>query len=707
MKALHAAITPAMKTAALLLAAAALAQEPADFRERDLKFTRDPARVVVAPGQRPGIPRSYALVVGISSYKNLPAAGQLKYPARDAASVYSTLISPEGGQFPPENVHRLVGADATLANLKRELEQWLPGVSRDDDRVVVYFAGHGFVHGGKAYLAPYDIDPANIAGSGYPMDELGRTIAGKIKGKWKVLLTDSCHSGAITPEADAEHINGSLLRLNSSLFSLTASRDREQSFESDIWGGGHGAFTYYVIQGLEGAADEDGDGAVTADELAHYTRVHVRRDTKARQNPTAERGSFDPKMILAFNPSRAKATPAAAPTHGGLIFEANLDAVEVFVDGKSQGTVAPGKPLRLPGVAPGAHTIQGVRQGYQPDGPREELVYPGQDTTVQLRISIAIRRKKAAVDKLNEGIEFYQRGQEKNYLRAVALCQEALALEADYAEAALYLGRAYSALFETAKARAAYERAIQINPAYAEAQTSLGGLLLDTGEVAGAIRVLEASNQRAPGQSLTNALMSQAFTRTRAYAQAETYGREAVKLNPHHAEAHFWLAEALRFGKQCPQALGHYRDYLRLSNFDSGLAGKLNYYVLGYLAGIGRKTSASQADIWRELREMAHFGLCDCSRLTKDFDAAIGYCQQALALDRKDFYAHYALGLSWTEKFNQAGTAGHLAAARSHFEEVIRLNGEVVEATRARKYLDNIALVITQLSQAGTAKSRP
>lgn len=682
-----------------LLAAAALAQEPAK-QERDLKFTREPANPVVKPGEAVKIPRSYALVVGIAEYPKLPPAGQLKYPGRDAAAVYSSLISPEGGQFPPENVHRLIGPAATLVNLRKELDQWLASVAREDDRVLVYFAGHGFVHGGKAYLAPYDLDPKNIPGTGLPMEELGRTFGAKIKGKWKVLLTDACHSGAITPEADVARINASLTQLDRSLFSLTASRDREQSFESDIWGGGHGAFTYYVMKGIGGEADENGDGAVTADELGEYVRVNVRRDTKTRQNPTAERGSFDPNMILGFNPSRAPMAPAQAPKFGTFVIETTLDGVEVFVDGKSQGTVNKDKPLRLPGLAPGAHTVQGVRQGYQPDGPREETVYPGQDTTVTLRISIAVRRKKAAAEKLNEGIEWYQKGFEKNYRKAVDLFQAALAMEPEYSEAYLYLGRAQSALFETAAAKAAMEKAIAIDPDYAEAQASLGGLLLDTGDLDGAIRLLDAANRRAPGKSLTNTLLAQALTRKGAYDQGEKFGREAVRLNPHHAEAHFWLAEALRFGKQCPAALGSYREYLRLSDFDSKLAGQLNYYVLGYLAGLGKKKRAAQTDIWRELRELAHFGLCDCGRMTKDFDNAIRECQQALALDRSDLFAHYALGVLWAEKFNQSASAGHLAAARGHFEEVIRLNDSAVEAEKAKKYLANIGQVIEQLGRA-------
>lgn len=689
-----------------LLASAVLAQTPpappGGGQQRDLKFTREPAAPVIKPGEHVVIPRSYALVVGISEYGKLPPQGQLRFPARDAAAIYSALISPEGGQFPPENVHRLIGRDATLANLRRELEQWLPSVSRDDDRVVIYFAGHGFVSGGKAYLAPYDINPADIAGTAYPMDRLGRVMGASIKAKWKVLLTDACHSGAITPEADTRYINTSLLQLDRSLFSLTASRDREQSFESEIWGGGHGVFTYYLMKGIEGEADENGDGVVTADELGEYVRVNVRRDTRTRQNPTAERGSYDPNMILAFNPARAPSAPLQPPRFGALVIESNMDGVEVFVDGKSQGTVSPGKPLRLPGLTPGVHTIQGVRMGYEPDGPREETVYPGQETTVTLRIAIPRQRKRAAVDAFEQGMGYYQKGFEKNYLQAAALFRKALEIDPKYSQAALYLGRTYHALYDYDKARQAFQQAISIDPDYAEAQSSFGGMLLDVGDLDSAIRQLTASWQRAPANSLTSALLAQAFTRKGAYEEGIKFARQAIQLNPAHGEAHFWLAEALRFSKRCDESAAEYREYLRLSDFDSKLAGKLNYYVLGYLAGMGKKKRAAQADIWKELQFMANFGLCDCERMSKRFDSAAGYCQRALALDPSDLYAHYALGVIFAEKFNRSSTVGYLSAARPHFEKVIQINPDTVEAERSRKYLDNIQQVVSMLSKGST-----
>ena len=68
-------------------------------KERDLKLERDEPALPAAP-VKPTIPRSYALVVGISKYEKLPESGQLQFPERDAESIYSVLISPEGGEFP-------------------------------------------------------------------------------------------------------------------------------------------------------------------------------------------------------------------------------------------------------------------------------------------------------------------------------------------------------------------------------------------------------------------------------------------------------------------------------------------------------------------------------------------------------------------------------------------------------------------------------
>jgi tetratricopeptide (TPR) repeat protein len=650
-------------------------------KERDLKLEEK------APANSPApvaIPRSYAVVIGIAKYADA-GVPPLEFSDRDAEAIDSILISPEGGNFHAENVHKLIGPKATLANIKRELEQWLPSVAKDDDRVLVYFAGHGFIANGKAYLAPYDLKLSNISGTAYPMDTLGSVFANKINAKWKVLLTDSCHSGAISVDGDAQAMHGALQDLGKSLFSLTASRDRERSYESSDWGGGHGIFTYYVVKGLEGAADANRDGIVTADELAEYVRTNVRTATNNQQTPTSERGSFDPNMMLAFVPSNRQPDAPPPPKFGTLIFETNMDGVEVFVDGKSAGVANKSTPLKLPGLVPGTHVVEGVRMGYEPDGPRDETVYPGQETAVTIKILIARRRDKAAVDHLDRGIAAYTKGGASNYRKAVEELEQALAVDPQFSQAALYLGRAYNALFDEKQAATYMRKAVQIDPDYLEAHASFAGVLLDQGDLDEALRQLNVVRLRDPGNATMWYLLSQVYCRKASYSEAIEAAQKAIQLTPGNAEAHFWLAESLRMSTKWDAARREYGEYLRLSNFDSGAAGRFNYYVMGYLIGFGKKRQASQVDIWRDLRSSAYFGLCNSETKLGDYDSAIADCQKALAYDSQDPLAHYALGLAYMYKAKQTGKLEVASAARGQFSEMVLLNPDLAEAEYAKK----------------------
>src|SRR5271154_6812436 len=141
--------------------------QPQTEQQRDLTTVKEnSAATNPAPTKtaaQPVIPHSYALVVGIARYAHLSAKAQLQFADRDAEDIYTTLISADGGNFPAENVHKLTNEQATLQNLRKELEQWLPAVTGPQDRVVIYFAGHGFIAGGKAYLAPNDVDIARLS----------------------------------------------------------------------------------------------------------------------------------------------------------------------------------------------------------------------------------------------------------------------------------------------------------------------------------------------------------------------------------------------------------------------------------------------------------------------------------------------------------------------------------------------------------------
>src|SRR5437016_12162313 len=129
----------------LAIAGLALAQSPPKQppkQQRDLKLEKDEAP---APPKAVSIPRSYAVLVGISRYQKLPEKLQLQFAERDAQSMHTILISPEGGAYKAENVHILAGEKATLAGLRHEIDTWLPSVAKEGDRVLIYFAGHGFI----------------------------------------------------------------------------------------------------------------------------------------------------------------------------------------------------------------------------------------------------------------------------------------------------------------------------------------------------------------------------------------------------------------------------------------------------------------------------------------------------------------------------------------------------------------------------------
>jgi hypothetical protein len=374
---------------AVLLLLPFLIVPPADGMVRRQPRPRD-----VTLGPAPGdvrapvvVPRGYALIVGISSYQNLDDSKQLRFPESDAAAIHRILISQEAGAFPAENVHVLLGRHATLANIRRELEVWLPSVAKPADRVVVYFAGHGFVKNGSGYLAPWDVDAARLEATAYPMSQLGQVLSQRVQAASKLLLTDACHSGKINAETTNENLDRQFNNLPTNFLTFTATTEREQSYEDPSLSTGFGFFTYFLTQALKGHADNDPcDGVVTVDELIEYVRSNVRRYAKDRQvtqTPTA-RGDYDPGMVLGVSASCLPTTDGPSML-GTAVVEANLDGVNVYIDGEWAGTTGRGKPLVIPRLSTGLHEFKGVREGYAPETKRI-MISPDQEVTVTLRI---------------------------------------------------------------------------------------------------------------------------------------------------------------------------------------------------------------------------------------------------------------------------------------------------------------------------------
>jgi tetratricopeptide (TPR) repeat protein len=679
-----------------------------DLQERNLRIEGRAA--VRQSAEASGVPHGYALIIGVSKYPNLPESQHLNFPERDADAIHAVLTSREGGNFAPENVRKLVGPAATRAAIQQALEEWLPAVAPENGRVVIFFAGHAFLDDeGRAYFAPYDVQPERLRDTGYAMDRFGRIVSQKVRSRWKVLFADACHSGAITPDI-IERVNSSIARAGEGVLAFTASRKRESSFEDSELG--HGLFSYFLTQALSGHADLNADGLVTANELIDYVRNHViaRARNKGEQQTPIENQDFDPELILAFNPTRARGSGTALSS-GTLVVESNRDGVEVFLDGLSQGVVSPGKPLVIPGISAGPHTIQGVRNGFDPDGPRGIVVYPGRETPVRLRIQFARTYKKTALDLFEQGRKLYMKGSEKDCREAASRFEKALAADPKHTESALYLGRAYQVVYETAKAKAAYERAIAIDPDHIDARLSLAAMLLDIQDTDTAIQHVLHILRRDPRNSLAHSHLAHAYRLAENFEESQSMARRAIELDSTNAQAYLWLAESLRWvssrqkGEDRLRTLAagrvNYWKYLRLTDFEAKPHEKVMFYLFSTpFSDLFSRRRPSQLAVFRDLRGLGYFGLCVCEHASENFSQAVQYCEKALKYSQNDPYTYFQLGAVHADRYNVTSDCRSILDARRCFRKVIELNPDIDEAQWAGKTLESLESVLKKLACA-------
>ncbi len=260
-----------MMAEAVQSAARAPAAATADFPSSD----------VDAPRYRSGEnPHGYAVVIGVEKYSGLPDA---QFAERDAKAVYEHLLALG---YPPRNIALLVGAQATRTGLVKNLEAWLPQNVDEKSSVFVYYSGHGAPDptGGAAYLVPSDGDPQYLVETAYPVKRLYEKLEA-LKAKRVILAMDSCFSGSGGRSVLAKGTRPLVGKIDlgatsGRVVSLTASASNQISGVIDEQG--HGAFTYFLLRGLNGDA-KNGAGSVTLKSLHDYLAPRV-QDAAKRAN---------------------------------------------------------------------------------------------------------------------------------------------------------------------------------------------------------------------------------------------------------------------------------------------------------------------------------------------------------------------------------------------------------------------------------------
>jgi uncharacterized caspase-like protein len=222
------------------------------------------------------------VVVGINRYGKW---APLEYAVNDARAVQRKL---EMLGF--DTVVTLFDTQATRHNILKLLGDWLPRQAQPEDRVLVFFAGHGqtevLSHGEQmGFLIPVDGEPADYFSTAISMDVV-RALSRRIAAKHIYYIIDACYSGLALQRGGhpvAYPVQRYLEKLTAlpARQILTAGGKGEQVAEI----GGHGLFTRQLLEALDGAADKDNDGVITASELGVYLRPVVSYASRNKQTP--------------------------------------------------------------------------------------------------------------------------------------------------------------------------------------------------------------------------------------------------------------------------------------------------------------------------------------------------------------------------------------------------------------------------------------
>ena len=227
---------------------------------------------------------SHALVVGINDYAHAPRLGY----ARNDAEAFARVLR-DRCEFSDSNITLLTDGAATRNEILRVFLKYAQnGGVGDDDRIVVFFAGHGHTVSGRrgetGFLVPVDGDLADLS-TLIRWDEMTRN-ADLIRAKHMLFVMDACYGGlALTrsplPSGSMRFLRDMLQRFSRQV--LTAGKADETVADENGPRPGHSIFTGHLLDALEGSATSE--GVLTASGVMAYVYQKVAKDQYLPADP--------------------------------------------------------------------------------------------------------------------------------------------------------------------------------------------------------------------------------------------------------------------------------------------------------------------------------------------------------------------------------------------------------------------------------------
>ena len=241
-----------------------------------------------------------AIIIGIEKYEyltNLDAA----FANRDANAFREYAVRALG--VDPSNINLLVDKDANRRTILRALKLWLPKIGGENRDIYLFFAGHGLASddGKNLYILPQDGDASLLEDTAITRSEIIKLLQ-KTNPKSVTMFFDTCYSGQTRNEetlvaslrpvrivADDQEIPN-----NFTIFTASANDQTSGSIEEAK----HGMFSYYLMKGLEGKADENKDKQITNSEMIAYLKNNVSKEAFTQNREQDPMLSGDPDKVL-------------------------------------------------------------------------------------------------------------------------------------------------------------------------------------------------------------------------------------------------------------------------------------------------------------------------------------------------------------------------------------------------------------------------
>ncbi|MCX7761423.1 MAG: PEGA domain-containing protein [Candidatus Kryptonium sp.] len=297
---------------------------------------------------------SWAVIIGIDNYLKAP---KLRYAVKDASEVAKVLIEKFG--FKSENVIQLYNEQATKEGITRAFDRIVRSAMQDD-RVFIFFAGHGITvqlpdGREKGYILPYDGSQSELITTAISTDQLNE-ISQLIRAKHLFFVMDACYGGLIfaraqplSPEA-VEYVK--VITTRRARKALTAG-GRDQTV-LDTGPGGHSVFTFYFIDAIKNmSADLNRDGMVSTYELSEYIAPRVTAESNRTQTPEYGILAGDMGGDFVF-------IPVEAIVEVPVMITSEPEGAEVKIGGNIVGNT----PIALK-LKPGVYSVEISKSGFE------------------------------------------------------------------------------------------------------------------------------------------------------------------------------------------------------------------------------------------------------------------------------------------------------------------------------------------------------